>query len=317
MGAQQIARGPEAVRLVRDLGNSPRAVEMRTPTGLVSIPPGTCDLQQGMVIVGRVGPHVLYIQRSILYRSEIARFIQGYNLGQIANSIYRSTRWIIPATQIMLAATMGFSLGAIGVIGTVASITVVVAKVTVFRQTHQFQVDQAIRHIGTIVRILRWMSSHCPITYEKLGTAVGPATWSLLLSAVRGASAADIIFIVGRFFGGLWASAGATAFGTLLRITINVVGAVAARAPGAVARGAGGDNLREQADRLIQGLQQSQVQISPTDADRIRNEFQQHPEVVRQLSDLRQAIQQATPVLQALSDAFRLEALPQIQQASP
>lgn len=129
---------------------------------------------------------------------------------------------------------MGFSLGAIGALGTVASISVVVAKITVFQQTHRSQVDQAIRHVGTIVRILRWLSSHCPITYEKLGAAVGPATWSLLLSAGRGASAADIIFIIGRF-----------------------------------------------------------------------------------LADYGQAIQQATPVLQALSDAFRLEAVPQIRQASP
>ena len=216
--------------------------------------------------------------------------------------------------QAEMAFCMGVAAGVAGVVAVIASVAVAGMKVAVFYNTHKQQVDAAVRHMDVALRTLQWLRQNCPVTHRQIGALVPGALWQALVSVPEGITAADVAAVVGRMFGGL-ANAPEAGLGTLLRVLAGGASTAAGRLPAMAVRGGVG-RAGAAADQFLQQLRSNGSTLSPADMEAIRREFQRHPEVEQKLRELHQSLRESAPVLQALAQAFRIEAMPEIQGQS-
>lgn len=306
MPAREIARGQEAVRQAMAM---PTLNAVRDDAGTIILPPGSTDREQRLFVIGSVGGQVYYLHGDALWECPRMEFLAGYQLGQIASRVYASTRWFIPVAQVIAAFTMSFGIGAAGALALPISVVLVVVKLSVFYETHRQQVDTAMGHLDSAVRILRWMRDNSPITYAHLGRLAAPAAWAALTSVPAGINSSDIAAALGRLLGGV-SSLPQLGLGQLLRVLASTVTTFAGRLPAAAVRGTAA-NAQSAADGFIRALPPN---LANVDRAGIQAEFTRRPELTNKIRDLEQSLRQAAPVLQALATAFQMEAVPELRR---
>lgn len=320
MAAELNSTGLEALRRARIV--MPTAGPITGMSGMgatTDLRPGAYDPDQQLLIVGQVYGRAWYLHGRGLWSCPLGEFIQGYQLGQITGQVYRQTRWIIPAAQAISAFGMALASGLFGGIAIVATVAVTGTKATNFYTMHQAQVDLAIRHLGTIVRALRWLGQNAPVTHRQVMDLLGTAMREALRSVPDGFDSSDVAAMLGALLGAMVGSptgAGGVTFGTMVRVLAQVVKRGVVRMPAMAARGAA-VRAHESADNFIRGIRTCGGRVSAVDVAAIRSEFERYPLLKSKLVELHDAMVEAEPLLMALGEAFRIEALPELTKGAP
>lgn len=323
MAAELNSTGAEALRRARIIMPSAGPISGVSGMGAVTeLRPGFYDPDQQLFIVGQYSGRAWYLHDRGLWSCPLGDFVLGYQLGQITGQVYRQTRWIIPAARAVTAFSMAVASGIAGAIAIVATVAVTGAKVTNFYMQHQEEMDALGRQLSTIVRVLRWIGEHAPVTHRQLMDILGTGFREALRSVPDGIDISDVGAMLGALLGSLigsHSSAGAVGGFSLracVRVLAQVVKKGVTRMPAMAARGAQARG-RTVAESYIRELRAAGATVSGVDASAILAEFERLPGLEGKLDELHDAMVAAEPLLMTLAEAFRVEAMPDLTRGAP
>jgi hypothetical protein len=293
-----IAHGPKAFELAAKMAATVNPV---IGNGY-RIEPGTVDGKN--VIVGQEYGEVHYIylgeQTPVLRSVGLGAFLHNYFVGEVTKEIYRRTRWIIPASKIVMAFSMGLVVGFVGIAATAVNVAVLgAAAIAVFANAHAKEVALARQHWSTVYDTLRWYRTHCPVLYRKLPAVMGRGLREALASAPSGVTAEDVAAVIGRLLGGMTGAVetGLASFLKILTKTIAIYGSL--HLPAMMAKGAMQDP-KPVADAMVQELRTQRVLVSDTEAHAIQLELARAPQALPKLKEMQVAVEQLTSALDKL-----------------
>lgn len=269
--------------------------------GGYSIPVGTVDREQGMVILGQQSGETYYFMNDLrLLAAPTPEFLQGYFIGQVASDVYRRTAWIIPASRITMGFAMGAAIGFAGALGVVASVVVIMGKMGSVANAHPNEIALARQHLPAVWDHLMWFRTYCPTLYGKLSAVVRRGVIEALLSAPNGIRAEEVAEVIGRILGGALRQpdTGLVVLLGIIAKTVAIYGAL--HAPLAVAHGLDPDAL---AQAMLDEIRR-QVAVSPAEEAVIRSEIGNAAEVGLRVHSLSEALQRAAPALDRLAAAY-------------
>lgn len=317
MAATLNSKGLEALRRANIILPAAGPISGLSGMGaLTELQPGSYDREQRLLVIGQFYGQAWYIHKRALWSMPLGQFVHNYQIGQVAAAVVRETRWIIPAAKAMTAFGMALATGVGGWMVVGASLAVTGLRVTSFYVLHQREVDRFILLLGPIVRVLRWVGQHAPVTYRQLGSLLGSAMLEGIRNVPEGFQATDLAPVAGTMLGAI-IKPGAEGLELTLGVGLQALRkGLLAGATKLPAMGARGTVLRARAtaDQFLRGLRDAGVALSRVDAEAIVREFERVPMLGRKLAELQAGLEEAAPILDALAAAFRMEALPEIEQ---
>ena len=151
-----VATDGHALMLAEDL--LVQCTSIRSSNGRqVLVKKGTFDKITKILIIGSVGDSVVYLKGNELWLVPQRKFVQGLELGETAEIIVNSTRFIKAASEITMSTLMGFAIGFAGMLGTVASVTVIIVKLLVFVDGRAHLLKKLDASFGELVDTLIWI----------------------------------------------------------------------------------------------------------------------------------------------------------------
>jgi hypothetical protein len=160
---KRVAKGRQALKLANEL--LVQCVDIRSSNGRqVLAKKGTFDKKTKILIIGRLGDSVVYLRNNELWLVPRRKFVKGLELGETAEIIVDSTRFIKSASEVTMSTLLGFAIGFTGVLGSVASVTVVVVKFMVFVDGRAHLVKNVNSSFGELVDTLLWIQRNMPET---------------------------------------------------------------------------------------------------------------------------------------------------------
>ena len=195
MPSRVLATGLDAISVASSLLES--AVPVRE--GSLTIPVGTIDQKQMILIVGIQGWEVIYLRDNTLSAQDTQGFLRGYMIGEVITTVYQRTAWIVPASKIMVSFITGVTIGYIGAAAVAANIVLTLIRIGVTISTHPREVEQVQLNLPQMVRTYMWLNKECPVLSSKLNSLMRRGVWEAMRSGV---SAEDVAAVLGRILGG-------------------------------------------------------------------------------------------------------------------
>jgi hypothetical protein len=273
----------------------------------LDIPVGTIDRSSQMMILGTFCGEVYYLIGSEVKAAPVGEFLQGYFIGQVASEVYRRTAWILPASKILMAFSMGVAIGYIGFAGAVANTVVFIIKCYAFVGKKNEDVQITRDSLAEVMDHLRYFRQNCPILYSKWRLILNKAVIEAIESLPDGFTAEDVASIVGRVLGGVTASSegGFRVFLAIVARTLAIYSSL--HALPLIAHGTA-NNSRKIAEDLAIEMGKIGVSITPAEGLKIDEEIRKAGNAGKQhLDGLYKALERLIPALARLIEAWGKE----------
>jgi hypothetical protein len=282
----------EAVRGSGPLGSS------------IDIPAGTIDRQQNLLILGMASGEVFYVMNTEIRAAPTPQFLQGYFLGQVASEVYRRTAWIIPASKVVMAFSMGMVVGYAGAVAVVANLVVVACRISLFVAGHPAEVQIVRETLPIAYRSLMWFRSNCPVLYSKMRAIIRRGLIEALESAPSGITAEDVAAVLGRILGGA-AALPEAGFRALLAVVAKTVLIYSALHLAPAAAHGSAAHARRIGAELVDELRRQGASITPAEQAQILEELARAGAAAgTNIDQLNQALQRLSPALDRLVADF-------------
>jgi len=238
------------------------------------------------------GGEAVFTVGNRLYRQSPGEFVRDFYLIAIGQGAQRAA-WLIPIAQaeMLICMTLVGNIG--GSLGTAAGITVTFGRITSFYTSNRSLVHLALEGLGPVLYGLNEFRRRCPQLFWLLLRGLASQAGQ---SALQGISATDVAYFLTLFLAGAGRLPEATLRGLLTAAASALASTAISRAPGAAVQGA-----PAQAQRMVQQLRESGINIAEAEALRVATENCVGQTInQRQLRELVTNVNRVMPTIDAL-----------------